>query len=40
MCSAIVSEQLKIRKSLGVHYWQDTNSGVEVNDNVININKL
>ena len=40
MCSAIVSEWLKMRKPPGVHYGQDTISGVEVNNNVININKL
>ena len=40
MCSAIVSERLKMRISLRIHYWQDTISGVEVNNNVININKL
>ena len=40
LCSAIVSDQLKMRKSLGIHYWQDTISGVKVNNNVININKL
>ena len=40
LCSAIVSEQLKLRKSLGIYYWQNTISGVKVNNNVININKL
>ena len=40
LCSAIVSEWLKMRKSSGVHYGQDTISGVEANNNVININKL
>ena len=30
-CSAIVSERLKMRKSLAIHYSQDTISGVEVN---------
>ena len=39
LCSAIVSERLKMRKSLGIHYWQDILSGAEVNKNVININK-
>ena len=28
LCSDIVSEQLKMRKSLGIHNWQDTISGV------------
>ena len=32
--SAIVSERLKMRKSLRIHYWQ------EVNNSVINTNKL
>ena len=40
LCSAIVSEWLKMRKSLGIDYWQDTISDVEVNNNVVNINKL
>ena len=40
LCSAIGSGRLKFRKSLGIHYWQDIISGVEVNNNVININKL
>ena len=40
LCSAIVSERLKMRNSLGISYWQDTISGVKVNNNVININKL
>ena len=40
LCSAIVSERLKMRKSLGIHYWQNTISGVKVNNNDININKL
>ena len=40
MCSAIVSEQLKMRKPLGIYYWQHTISGVKVNNNVININKF
>ena len=39
-CCAIASERLKIRKSIGVHNWQDTISGVGVYSNVININKL
>ena len=25
LCSAILSEQLKIRKPLAIHYWQDLN---------------
>ena len=36
----LVSERLKMSKSLGIHYWQDITSGVEVNNNVISINKL
>ena len=39
-CSATVSEWLKMRKPLGIYYYQDTISGAEVNNNVININKL
>ena len=39
-CSATVSEWLKIRKPLEIYYYQDTISGAEVNNNVININKL
>ena len=39
-CSATVSEWLKMRKSLGINYYQGTVSGVEVNNNAININKL
>ena len=38
--SAIVSERLKMRKSLRIHYSQDIISGVEVNNSVINTNKL
>ena len=38
--SVVVSEGLKMRKSLGINYWQDTIFAVEVNNNVININKL
>ena len=34
LCSAIVSEQLKMRKPLGIHYQQYTISGVKVNNNV------
>ena len=40
LVSATVSERLKMRKSLGIHYWQNTISGVKVNNYVININKL
>ena len=40
LCIAIVSERLKIRKSLRIHYWQDTISSVKVNNNVINVYKL
>ena len=38
--SAIVSKRLKMRKSLMIHYWRDIISGVEINNNVINTNKL
>ena len=38
--SVIVSEGLKMRKSLAINYWQDTIFAVEVNNKVININKL
>ena len=40
MCSAIVSEGLKMRKSLRIHYRHDTISGVKVSNNFININNL
>ena len=40
VCSAIVSELLKMRKSLAIHYWQDVPSDAEFNNNVININKF
>ena len=40
LCSVIVSERLKMRKSLGIHCWQDTISGIETNNNVINIKTL
>ena len=40
LCRVIVSEWLKMRKSLGIHYCQDTISGAQVNNNVININTL
>ena len=39
LCSDIVSEQLKMRKSIRIHYSQDAISSVKVN-NVININKF
>ena len=35
LCSIIVSERFKIRKSLAINYWQDTMSGVEVDNNAI-----
>ena len=35
LCSIIVSERFKIRKSLEINYWQDTVSGVEDDNNVI-----
>ena len=35
LCSAIVSDRLKMRKSLGIYYWQDTISDVGINNNVI-----
>ena len=38
--SVILREGLKMRKSLGINYWQDIIFAVEVNNNVININKL
>ena len=40
LCSATVSGWLKMRKFLGIYYYQDVISGVEVNNNVINISKL
>ena len=40
LSSSIVSERLKMRKSIGIHYWQDTIYSVKVSNNVININKL
>ena len=40
VCSAIVSELIKMRKSLTIHCLQDVPSEVELNNNVININKL
>ena len=40
LCSAAVSGWLKMRKFLGIYYYQDVISGVEVNNNVINISKL
>ena len=36
-CSAMVSERLKTRISLGMHDWQNIISGVEVDNNVKNI---
>ena len=40
LCSAAVSEWLKMRKFLGIYYYQNAISGAEVNSNVINISKL
>ena len=40
VCSAIVSERLKLRKSLAIPYRQGMPSDIELNNNVININKL
>ena len=40
LCSVIVSERLKMKKSLALNYWQDAISGVEVSSNARNINKL
>ena len=40
LCSTIVSERLKNRKALAIHYRQDIISCVKVNNNVKNINKL
>ena len=41
LCIATVSEQLKMRKSLAIHYWEDTIiSDIGLNNNVIDINKL
>ena len=40
MCSVIVSERLKMRKSVAINYRQDTISGVDVKSNARNINKL
>ena len=34
------SEQVETRKFLEIRYWQDTISGVAINNNVKNINKL
>ena len=39
-CSALVSELLKMKKSIAIHYWQDVPYDAEFNNNVININKL
>ena len=38
--SVLVSERLRMKKSLGIHCGQNVISGVEDNNNVININKL
>ena len=35
VCSAIVSELLKMRKSLAIYYWQDVLSDVEFNNDVV-----
>ena len=35
LCSVIVGERIKMRKSLAIDYWWDTISCVEVNNNVI-----
>ena len=40
VCSTIVSERLKLRKSLAIPYRQGMPSDIELNNNVININKL
>ena len=40
VCSAIMSELLKMRKSIAIRYWQDVPSDAKFNNNVININKL
>ena len=40
VCSTIASKQLKMRKSLAIHHWQDIPSDVDLNINVINIKKL
>ena len=39
LCGAIVSELLKMRKSLAIHYLQDVPSDVELNNNATNIDK-
>ena len=38
--SVIVSERLKMRKSLAINYWQDTISGVEVKSSDRNVKNL
>ena len=40
LCSVIVGERLKLRKSLAINCRQDAISGVEVNINVRNINNF
>ena len=40
LCSVIVSAWLKMRQPLIIHYYEGTISGVEVNNNVTNFNKL
>ena len=40
VCSTIASKQLKMRKSLAIHHWQDIPSDVDLNINLINIKKL
>ena len=40
LCSTIVSELLKLKKSLAIHYWQDNISYAKVNNNVMNFYKL
>ena len=37
VCSAIVSERLKMRTSFGIHYRQYIISGVKVTNNIIKI---
>ena len=40
LCSAIVTERLKMRKSLPINYWQDTTSVVEIKSNGRNVKNL
>ena len=40
LCSVLVSAWLKMRQPLRIHYYEGTISGVEVNNNVTNFNKL